>query len=87
MNDEAITWLRYASDNRQTAQLCIENHLLNPSIQNSQQAVEKGLKSLCLTLGIGFKKTHSISGLRRELYDAGIDCGLTDEDCDLLDAV
>jgi len=87
MNDEAAAWLRYAEENRQTAELCLGNGLFNPTIQNAQQAVEKALKSLCLHAGLPIRKTHSISGLRRDLLQVGVDCGLDDEACDLLDAV
>jgi hypothetical protein len=36
MNDEAAAWLRYAEENRQTAELCLGNGLFNPTIQNAQ---------------------------------------------------
>jgi HEPN domain-containing protein len=87
MSDEAAHWLRYAEENRQTAELCIKNHLYNPAIQNAQQAVEKSLKALCLHAELPIRKTHSIGGLWRDLLRENIDCGLNDESCDLLDAV
>lgn len=87
MNDESTSWLRYAEDNRQTAKLCLENGLLNPSIQNAQQSVEKALKALCLLGGVPVRKTHSIGGLRHDLLQSGVDCELDEEDCNLLDSV
>jgi HEPN domain-containing protein len=36
---------------------------------------------------LAVRKTHSIDGLRRELLRKGVDCGLDDEACDLLDTV
>jgi len=87
MNAESDLWMRYAAENLRVAQLCLENALYNPSIQNAQQSVEKALKALSLHKGLTFKKTHSIDGLRKELLRAGVDCGLADEECDLLDSV
>jgi HEPN domain-containing protein len=46
MSDEASTWLQYARENLQVAQMTLEAGLLNPCLQNAQQAVEKALKAL-----------------------------------------
>jgi hypothetical protein len=35
MSDEATAWLKYAEENRQTARLCLESGLFNPSIHNA----------------------------------------------------
>jgi hypothetical protein len=43
MSDEAGTWLRYAEENLWSARLLLEHGLLNPCLQNAQQAVEKGV--------------------------------------------
>lgn len=43
MSDEARTWLRYAEENRRSARLLLDHGLLNPGLQNAQQAVEKSL--------------------------------------------
>ena len=40
MNDEVGSWVRYAEENLRTARLCLDDGLLNPAIQNAQQAVE-----------------------------------------------
>jgi len=59
----------------------------NPALQNAQQAVEKTLKALILENDLEFRKTHSIQDLRGILADVGVDVGLTDEDCELLDSI
>ncbi|HNT33908.1 MAG TPA: HEPN domain-containing protein [bacterium] len=87
MNAEAVQWLHYAVENLRTAELCLENELYNPCIQNAQQSIEKALKALCLSVPIALRKTHSIEGLRNDLRGAGIECNLTDEECFLLDSV
>lgn len=87
MNAEAHGWLRYAEESRQAAELCLESALLNPCLQNAQQAVEKALKALCLAAGSPLKKTHSISELRGDLLGQGVDVGLAEEDAELLDSI
>jgi len=79
--------VRYARENLETARICLENNLFNPSVQNAQQAVEKALKALCLHAGLGIRRTHNIGGLRRDLLEARQPCDLDDSDCDLLDSV
>jgi len=32
MNGDAAAWLRYARENRQAAELCIDDGLLNPAL-------------------------------------------------------
>ncbi len=87
MNDEAAGWLKYAEENRLTAELCLHNGLYNPAVQNAQQAVEKALKFLSIQMGIPVRKTHNIVRLNKDLLAKGVDCGLDDHACDLLDAV
>jgi len=87
MNDEAVLWLRYADENRRTAELCVNSGLFNPALQNAQQAIEKALKALWLQAGLTICKTHSVGGLHRGLLRVGVDCGLDDEACDLLDSI
>lgn len=87
MNDEAAGWLKYAEENQKTAELCLHSGLFNPAVQNAQQAVEKALKSLCVQLGMPVRKTHNIARLNMDLVAKGVDCGLDDHACNLLDAV
>lgn len=87
MSDEARTWLKYAVENARTASLCVDDGLINPAIQNSQQAVEKSLKAICLHAGFLIERTHSISKLTTSLHAAGLDPGLTPDECDLFDIV
>ena len=87
MNAESLFWLRFAEENLKAAKLCLQNGLMNPCLQNAQQAVEKSLKALCLLFGMPIKKTHSIEGLRNELNDGGVPETLNDEECELLDTI
>jgi len=48
MSDEAGTWLRYTEENLRSARLLLEHGLLNPCLQNAQQAVEKSLKAVLI---------------------------------------
>jgi HEPN domain-containing protein len=87
MNDDAAIWLRYAEDNLQAADMLLAAGLLNPALQNVQQAVEKGLKSLHLSHGMGVRRTHSIRELTRLLREQEKSAPLTDDDCDLFDSI
>jgi hypothetical protein len=60
MSDEAGTWLRYAEENLRSARLLLEHGLLNPCLQNAQQAVEKALKAILIARAIPLRRTHSI---------------------------
>ena len=87
MSAEAVSWLRYASENLRASRLCLKDSLHNPALQNAQQAVEKSLKALCDFYGIPFAKTHSIGSLCHELERGNFESGLTEEECDLLDSI
>jgi len=87
MNAETRAWLGYAAENLQTATLCLQNGLVNPCLQNAQQAVEKALKGLCLVRGLPLRRTHSIGGLRAQILAAGANCGVDNDECDLLDSI
>ena len=87
MSDSARQWLAFAEENLACARLVAENGYLNPALQNAQQAVEKTLKSLVVDKELAFHKTHSIQQLRDTVLATGVDLGLTDEDCELLDAI
>ncbi len=87
MSDEASTWLRYARENLQVAQMTLEAGLLNPCLQNAQQAVEKALKAILIHRDMPLKRTHSIRDLDRDLRMDGVETGLGEEDCELLDSI
>lgn len=67
--------------------MLLKQHLYNPCLQNVQQSIEKGLKSLFLEKTDKYRKTHSITELVHLLAEIGIIIQLKDEDCDLLDAI
>ncbi|HEY5869879.1 MAG TPA: HEPN domain-containing protein [Candidatus Tectomicrobia bacterium] len=87
MSDEAGTWLRYAEENLQSARLLLEHGLLNPCLQNAQQAVEKALKAILIARAIPLRRTHSIQELAHLLATNGLPSGITAEECNLLDAI
>jgi len=87
MSDEASLWLQYARENLQVAQMTLQAGLLNPSLQNAQQAVEKALKAVQVHRNMAAKRTHSIRDLRRDLAQAGVATGLTEDDSELLDSI
>lgn len=87
MKEETKLWLKYASENLQSAKVLKKSNLHNPCLQNAQQCVEKSLKSLLIENSIKLKRTHSISELRNMLIDTNIQVGLTEEDCEFLDSI
>jgi len=87
MNDDARLWLKYARENREVAAMSLERQLFNPCLQNTQQAVEKSLKSVLIAGETAIVRTHSIRKLRDDVIRVGIDPGLSDDDCDLLDSI
>ncbi len=58
MSGEASVWLQYARENLQVAQMTLESGLLNPCLQNAQQAVEKALKALLVHRNRLLQRTH-----------------------------
>ena len=87
MKDETPVWLSYADENLAVAELSLTNDHLNACLHNAQQAVEKYLKALIIEHDMPFRKTHAIYVLWQELTEHGIQSELTEEDCDLFDAV
>jgi HEPN domain-containing protein len=87
MNAEARQWLAYAEENLEVARISLERKLLNASLQNSQQAVEKTLKALLIAHGEEVPRTHSIRHLARQAVAAGVLIDLSGEECDLFDAI
>ena len=87
MSDEAVIWLQYAQENLQVAEMTLATGLLNPCLQNAQQAVEKALKAIRLRRGLSLRRTHSIRDLNRDLACDGFETGLSEEDCELFDSI
>ena len=86
-SSEAKLWLHYARENLQMAKLAVDADLLNPALQNAQQAVEKALKAVGIHSGLPLTRTHSIRDLNRGLGVISIKMGLSDGDCELLDSI
>ena len=87
MKDETCSWISYASENLVSAKMLLERNLLNPCLQNIQQSVEKYLKAFLIENGKKLRRTHSINELVKMVADCHIQTGLSEEDCDLLDAI
>jgi len=87
MSDEASAWLQYARENLLVAEMTLQAGLLNPCLQNAQQAVEKTLKAMRVRRNMTPKRTHSIRDLNRDLVRLGLETGLTEDDCELLDSI
>ncbi len=67
--------------------MTLQAGLLNPCLQNAQQVVEKALKAIRVRRSMPAKRTHSIRDLNRELVSTGLETGLSEEDCELLDSI
>ena len=61
MKDETKLWLDYAEENYKSAQILLESHLYNSTLQNIQQSIEKDLKALFIEHGI--RQTFSYSSI------------------------
>jgi len=87
MKSETTIWLNYADDNLLSAQILLESHLYNPSLQNAQQAIEKFLKTLFIENGIKLQKTHSVAVLVEVLRTSGFELSINDDEVDLIDSI
>jgi len=87
MSDEAAVWLQYARENLQVAEMTFAAGLLNPCLQNAQQTVEKALKAIRMHRNMRLRQTHSIRDLNLALVRTGLETGLSEEDCELLDSI
>ncbi len=87
MKDETKLWLRYADENLESAKILLQSHLYNPSLQNSQQAIEKYLKACFIEKGIKLQKTHTVSILVEKLREIGFHFIIDDDDIDLIDSI
>lgn len=87
MREDFRDWLDYAEENLLAAEILFEEDLFNPSLQNSQQAVEKGLKALLSFRNIPVERTHSILRLVELNSNYGMAPPLSEKECDLLDSI
>ena len=87
MKDETKLWLDYADENYKSAQILLDNHLYNPTLQNIQQSIEKDLKALFIEHGIRQKKTHNLSILVEILKQNSMLINITDDEIDLIDSI
>ncbi len=87
MNDDVRIWLEYAEENLRSARVLFEDGLLNPCLQNAQQAVEKALKAMLIARGQPLRRTHSIFELVTLLSTLGISADITEEECNLFDSI
>lgn len=87
MKDETKVWLSYAGENLEAAKILLKQDLYNPCLQNIQQSIEKSLKAILLEKAHSRRKTHSITELIRILHEHQINLSLTEDECDLLDAI
>lgn len=81
------SWRNYADENLEVARLALDNHYYNACLQNAQQAIEKYLKATLITEGYAVKKTHNVEQLDRQLKGVGFETGLSEDECELLDAI
>jgi len=87
MKGETSTWLCYAEENLAVSRLSLEQNYLNACLQNTQQCIEKSLKALVIEKDLVFRKTHSIQDLAGQLEKAGLETGISEDECDLIDAI
>ena len=87
MKKETELWIKYADENLISAEILLESHPYNPSLQNSQQSIEKYLKALMIENGLKFQKTHSISAITIYLGKHGVTLDICDEDIELIDSI
>lgn len=87
MKDETKLWLKYADENFQSSKILLESFLFNPSLQNTQQAIEKYLKAYCIENGIKLQKTHNISSLIEILKNNKTYIDISDDEIDLIDSI
>jgi HEPN domain-containing protein len=87
MPHEAEIWLNYASENLNSAKVLHDAKLWNPSLNNSQQAVEKSLKAVLCSRSLIPPKTHSIEYLAHLWEKQGLARPLSEDEADLLDSV
>ena len=60
MKSDTRIWLKYAEENYSSAIILMDQGLLNNSIQNFQQAIEKYLKAYLIFQSTTFKFSHDL---------------------------
>jgi len=87
MKKETEQWLKYAEENRQSAEILLKSGLINSCLQNCQQAIEKYLKALLVERSLPFVKTHSIRALVSVLRENNMSMSASDDEMDLIDSI
>jgi HEPN domain-containing protein len=87
MKDETKLWLKYANENYQSSKILLESFLFNPSLQNTQQAIEKFLKAYMIEKGLKLQKTHNILSLIEVLKKENIFINISEDEIDLIDSI
>lgn len=87
MKADTQIWLKYADENYLSALILLEQRLLNNSIQNFQQSIEKYLKACCIENGIQLERTHSVQKLLNTLLMSGIKIDVDESETELIDSI
>jgi len=87
MKSETKQWLNYADENLQSAKVLVDSHLYNPSLQNSQQSIEKYIKAYFIEKGLKLQKTHNILSLNETLKQNNVFLNIIEDEIDLIDAI
>lgn len=87
MKTDTQIWFKYAEENYLSAIILMEQGLLNNSIQNFQQAIEKFLKACFIEAGIPLERTHSIQKLLGTLDKNGINIEVDENETELIDSI
>ena len=87
MKDETKQWLKYADENLESSKILCDSFLYNPSLQNSQQSIEKYIKAYFIEKGLKLQKTHSILSLNEILKQNKVFLNITEDEVDLIDTI
>ncbi len=87
MKSETNQWLKFADENLESSQVLLNSSLYNPSLQNSQQSIEKYIKAFFIENGLKLQKTHNILSLNEILKQNDIFLTITDDEIDLIDTI
>lgn len=87
MKDESRVWLRYAEENLASVEVLLLSQLLNPCLQNAQQAIEKALKALIVEKDTLTPRTHSIRDLVVRVRSHQLSISVDEDELDLVDSI